>query len=197
MHLPMHDCSRFVVRGMPCPFRELAKPEAEDTPPDEEFFRDIIPIGERNKEARTRALNNLSTIAVAKGEVKEALERMAAIQQTGGLPSIPNMEPFMDFPLQGRGHPEIIAVLTAIAIAAGLRAGRSSTFRSGFRAVQASEMRVAQGLSKHFGTSPLRGRGGMLRNDARALRELLGFQRRKFAGPEAGGFNPHGTNVFI
>ena len=202
-HLMFHDCARFMMRRIDCPFRLLEDdPEEEEKDPqrereepeqaEEEREGVKVPIalpGRRRdrfrRHERTSKRENpleLPTLAVAKGEVREALERMRQLQFDGGLPSIPNIQD-LGLPSIGSGQQQIIAVLTAIAIAAALRSARGFQLGNTFQGVQASERRAARGLSKLSDTSQLRGRGGFHRNAAQDLRELLGFRRRKFDGP--------------
>jgi len=214
-HLLFHDCSRFMIRKMTCPFRGLEEdPEEEDKQPvrereqpeqaEEEREGVRIPIAlpgrnrrKRHERSSERPLENpleLPLLAVAKGEVREALERMRQLQFDGGLPSLPNIQD-LAFPSLGQGHQQIIAVLTAIAIAAALKSSRGFQLGNTFQGVQLSERRVSKGLSKLSDTSQLRGRGGFHRNAAADLRELLGFRRRKLGGP-VGGFDSFSETGF-
>lgn len=170
-----HECDRFKVRlGLPCPFRKSREDLDEEEDEDERDAFDI-PLALPGRAAKERSLSNITTLAVAPKELREALERMAAFKQLGGAPSIPS------FPFQGRGHPEIISVLTAIALMTAFRALRSKGFGMGSNAVRIGERHVAQGLSKVVkpqGSARVAGRGGFHVNAAADLRRLL-FGRRR------------------
>lgn len=200
MHLPNHECSRFILRQLGCPFRRPPERERklrniterrpdderfEDEPPDDEVFP-IIPVPGRKADERIRQnLNNLTTLAVAPKELREALERMAAFQQEGELQSIPPVRSLAPN-TPGFGRRPTMAVLTAIAIAASLKSSQSGSFGKGFRAVQAAELRSARGLQTLGRTSPVRGRGGLHVNAAADLRGLLGFRKKFGIGGELG-----------
>lgn len=185
-----HECDRFGIRGIACPFRRSR--EDEDDEPDEEgerrAHRNVLPIalpGRRSDADQDRQLRNITNIAVAPKELREALERMAAFKNIGGLPSIPS------FPFEGRGHQSTISVLTAIALMTAFRALRSRGLGQGLPMVRAGERHVSKGLQRVLSPrgsgNPARtqGRGGIHVNAAANLRQLL-FGRRKVGGPAAG-----------
>ncbi len=214
-HLLFHDCARFMIRRISCPFRELEddpeegekKPVREREEPDqaeEEREGVRIPVALPGRREPTKRHERsfqrenpleLPLLAVAKGEVREALERMRQLQFQGGLPSLPEIQD-LALPSLGQGGQQIIAVLTAIAIAAGLRSTRGFMLGNTFQGVQLSERRAARGLSKLSDTSQLRGRGGFHRNAAADLRELLGFRKRKLGGAR-GGFDSFSETGFF
>lgn len=181
-HLLFHECERFTLRGIECPFRDLTKEEKKrqrerekEERPEEAEERDEIPVAiparreqdKRHKMTREQQfadmLKRMPVIAHGDPKMKEALERMLRTQEEGGLPSIPREAiPRRGFPLpelEGRG---LIAVLSAIAIFEGLRQLRSTGSGTSSRAVRASELRAASGFNKLLGTSG-RGAGGFLR----------------------------------
>ncbi len=201
-----HACGNFRQFGMECPFGEIE--EHQDEEEDERFK---LPFAVPARRANDRMAENLSqfpVVAHGQPDMAEKLKRIAAIQREGGLQSIPN------FPFGGRGHPELISILAAIAIMTGLRALQASGFGTGSQGVRASEMRAGRGLSGLSGTSGvaqgsrtgLRGRGGLhvqaetFRRPFRApkvgderdeaLRRLLGFR-----GPR-GGFDEFSETGF-
>lgn len=178
-----HECDRFGLQGIPCPFRKFKEDEDED--PEEQKGRipfELAIPARRAKDFRDQ-LRPVVPLAVAPKELREALERMAAFQQEGDMLSIP------DFPLSGRGHPEIIATLTAIALMTAFRQLRGSGSGTASSVVRAGERRVAQGLAKvakPLGFSPgqgrTMGRGGIHVNAAADLRRLI-FGRRRLKRP--------------
>lgn len=176
-----HDCDRFRVAGLACPFKGMEDHEdEEDAEEDESAFELALP-GRKAKERELDNLRQFPVIAHGDPAMKKALERMAAIKNTGGFPSLPNMSPVPEFPLQGRGHREIMAVLSAAAIMQGLRMLRSTGSGVNSRAVQMSERRAAGGLSKVLGRSGSArtgGRGGLHVNAAADLQNLIGFKRK-------------------
>lgn len=197
MALQFHECDRFRAKLIECPFRKF-KEDTLDEEDDDEFdhefdIRAMFPAKRKDEELRN--LRQMPVIAHGDPVMKQALERLAAIKQDGGLTSIPNI-PVTDFPLQGRGHPEIIAVLSAIAIMSALRGMRSLKSSPSLQAVRLSETRVAQGLSKALGRQSqgqsksggrVFGRGGIHVNAAADLQRLLGFNRKVGpAGPVPG-----------
>ncbi len=146
MALQFHECDRFRARGMSCPFEEMDEDDDDDEEQDKLFPPLAIPARKRRDGDLANNLSQFPVVAHGDPQMKEALERMAAIQNEGGLQSIPNLIPSL--PFQGRGHPEIISILAAIAIMSTLKALRSTGLGKGFQAVKVSETRVARGLSK-------------------------------------------------
>lgn len=174
-----HECDRFMVSGFrECPFRRRDEHEDDE---DDDFddameFRLAFPVKRNADQVEGRSP---LTIAHLQPKMREALERMAAIKDVGGLPSIPRFDPTIpEFPFGGRGHQEAAAILAALAAMQGLRLLRQTGSRPSLQAVQHSEKRAARGLSKVLGTSRTRGRGGLHVNEAANLRRLL-FGRRK------------------
>lgn len=161
MGLEHHDCDRFRAQGLMCPFEELRE---DDDFEDDKSHR--IPIAFPARRAADELGDNLlrfPTIAHGEPEMRKALERMAAIQQEGGLRSIPRAIPTLPdlppvvAPGRGRGAPfpspvlggrGIISILAAIAIMSTLRSMRSPTFNPTSQAVQTSERHVARGLTR-------------------------------------------------
>lgn len=168
-----HECDRFLAVGLPCPFRRFV--EDDDQEPDEEDEGDElqIPFMMPARRAKEKELARVTTLAVAPKELREALERMAAFKNLGGLPSLP------DFPLQGRGHPAIISALAAIALTVVFRTLRRAGLGQGSQLVRVGERRVAQGLSKVARPPRSQGRGGIHHNAAADMRRLLGFGPRR------------------
>lgn len=179
-----HECDRFVARGLTCPFKRMEEEEPEEDPEEKQDpameFPQIIPIGERRRGADSvRGANVTDFInAVAPGETRTALERMAAIQNVGGLSFIPTREQLASA-FSGQTSQGIMAVLTAIAVAVassrmrGIPSGRMSL------GVAASERQVAEqlstpGLGREPSSSLLGGR------NRRSIRKFFGF------GPVAG-----------
>lgn len=145
-----HDCSRFDRFGIDCPFRKMGlEPEEEDR--EEEFDESFVPrvafVGERNKrnERGDRAERSL-TIVHSQPEVREALERMAAFQGLGGLPSLPPIESLRPSS-RGPGRGQIIALFAATMITAALLRGANFGSMSSLRGVRTSEMLAGAQLS--------------------------------------------------
>ncbi len=207
-----HECDRFRAVGLECPFRRFREDDDDEEEPEERDAHEI-PLALPGRAARERELNNITTLAVAPKELREALERMAAFQRMGELQSIPNftrqpairgLPKIPDFPLSGRGHPEIISILAAIAISRGLAMLRARGFPTNSLGVRLSERLAAKGLRKVSEISKRgsvrqtgRGRGGFNVNAARELRGLLfGFGQRKrrrggLADPGVGDLSTH------
>ncbi len=156
-----HSCGNFRRFGMECPFLDI-KGHDPDNEHESRRIPFALPARRANDEMEDN-LRRLPTVAHGQPEMKEALERMAAIQREGGLRSIPRRVPELmpdfgsrkvgDLPFGGRGHPELISILAAIAIMQGLRALRSRGFSPGVQSVSQSEMRSARGLNRASGTS--------------------------------------------
>lgn len=181
-----HDCDRFRASGLRCPFRRFEPDEEQDDDDEQDkdgFPRFVIPARrERDLE------NNLSQLRVVQQPaIKEALERLAAIQNRGELESIPKIG-VPNFPLSGRGHPEIIAVLSAIALMKFFGKMRSMGLGTTGPVVQAGERQLAKGLQKVVGRAsgkaksvlspgqgrPLGpGRGGFLKPVSLGIRRML------------------------
>lgn len=180
----LHSCARFWALALECPFRRFRDHE-EDDPPDEEFEQFVV--GERKAKDADQELRNVTQL-IPHGDpvVRKLLERMAAIKDFGGLPSIPDSIPAL--PFGGRGHPEIIAVLTAIAIMSLLKGMRSLGPNPSLRAVTHAETQSGKGLKGVSKTLSARtqGRGGFQVNAAADLRRLL-FGRRKQRRKKDGG----------
>lgn len=180
MALIGHDCDRFRSRGIDCPFRRFKEDDEEE--PDEE--QQIPFVMKKQQEQELDNLRQFPIIAHGDPAMRKALERMAAIKRDGGLPSIPPFRnPVPAFPLQGRGHPEIISAITAIAIMKALRSMRATGSNPGLQPVMTSERRVAKGLSRVLGRQSgglarTGGRGGLHVNAAAELQNLLGFRRK-------------------
>ncbi len=168
-----HECARFWALGLNCPFRKLDDLE-DESPPDEEFFRDVGVGHRKSMEQRGDQLKNNLLVLHAQPEMRKILERMAAIQFEGGLPSIPKAGELMGSPSGGLGRPELVPALAAIAIGVGLGMRRSSGSRPSMPAVRASERGAAKLLSGPLGTSRLRGRGGFHVNAAAAIQAIQG-----------------------
>lgn len=175
------------MRGLECPFRRL-EDEEEDNEEEEDQaareFEKVIPLAERRRGAdAVRGANVVDfTNAVAMGETRKALERMAAIQNVGGLQSIPQAGR-LGSQLREHGPQGIMAVLTALALTAlfrGMPAGRLGTTSL---AVAMGERRAAQRFSM------LNVASDKVKSPAEvdAVRKLFGF------GPKGGG---SGSDVF-
>lgn len=196
MALHNHECARFRQFGMSCPFEELKEDDEED-----EEHR--IPIAIPARRSQSQMADNLVQFPIiAHGDpvMRKALERMAAIQHEGGLQSIPRSVPAMGLPSSGSVAQPLIAILTAVAIMEGLRRSRSLKSGASLKAVRASEVRAAKGLTQLSPTgrgSPrgqaAGGGGGFhmkaptfrkpltapkLRSGDRQLRRLLGLPNR-------------------
>lgn len=184
-----HDCDRFRAVGLQCPFRKFR--EDEDQPDDEEEEKKRSRDQELPEEKGTDIpfmfparrsridLPKIRQLVVAHGdpEMAEALERMAAFKNTGGLPSIPNF-PRMKSPLSEQSMAAIMAALTGIGVMQALRLMRQTGSNPNFQAVQASERHAAKGLSKvsnarGLGSARTSGRGGIHVNAAADLKRLL------------------------
>ncbi len=207
MSLHLHDCDRFRAKDMLCPFQDL---EEDDDDPDTES--EDLPLAIPARKQREMMVDNLSQFPViAHGDprMKKALERMAAIQHGGGLPSIPREVP--NLPFQGRGHPELISILAAIAIMSALKGMRSITSSPSFQAVRVSESRVAKGLTRlgqsgrpgsrggfggiHTQAPRFRGAHGLRKvsqEQDNQLKRLLGFS----LGPPGAGFDEFSETGF-
>lgn len=198
MALDLHDCSRFQKRMIECPFRGMDEHDDDDDEDDPEEPGSRIPIAipMRRQAQVSDNLSQFPVIAHGVPEMKKALERMAALQRVGELQSIPSSRSL------GRGAPELISILAAIAITTSLLSGRVSRSARSFQAVRTAEQRVSKGFGRLIQTgkpgSP-GGFGGMLRPAARfrgplpsfprvtknnneSLRKLLGFGQLPIAG---------------
>lgn len=192
-----HECDRFRVFGLRCPFGGLKEDEEDEDEEEEEEGQKaervplMLPARRRSDADAQRELRNVTDIAVAPKELREALERLAAIKQRGAMRSIPEL------PFGGRGHPETFAALAAIALMTVFRALRKSGFGAGLRAVRIGEKHVSKGFSRvvrpqaSAGPGRTMGRGGLHVNAAADLRNLLfgRKQRRRGGGviPPGGG----------
>ncbi len=178
-HLLFHECERFALRGIECPFRKMTREERkrqrerdkeqpEKEAEEREGIRAMIPArrqdDKRHKMTREQAmakrLADMPVIAHGEPQVRKALERMRQIQNEGGLPSIPRESTRRGFPLpelEGRG---LISTLAAIAIFEGLRQLRATGSGTSSQAVRASEMRAAEGLSRLSQSGKPGSRGG-------------------------------------
>ena len=171
---------------------------------------DDFPLAIPARKQKEQELDNLSRFPViAHGDpvMKRALERMAAMKNVGGLPSIPDLGRIGQPPFGGRGLPQITAVLSAIVIMQILRGMRSTGPGTSSRVVGRAETRSARELSKvskvgGFGRNPGRtmGRGGIHVNAAADLRRVLFLSA---SGPESptgnrrpAGRLPHGPAPF-
>lgn len=166
-----HECDRFRLQGMECPF--VRAREDADTDDDDRRSFPRFPLAvpaRREQEGRSPLI-----FPHQQPEFVKRLEQVAAIQTQGGLQSIPAIGrmlgevPVDRLALSGRGHEATLAGLAAIVIMLTSRALRSSGFGTGLQAVRISEQRAAKGLSKvvqqsRFGGGPARsqGRGGFL-----------------------------------
>lgn len=173
-----HECDRFVAAGFTdCPFKRMEDEEDEEEQPDEKQrameFRRAIPLAERRRGAdAVRGANVTDFVnAVAPGETREALERMAAFQNEGGLQFLPRAERLKSA-LTGQTAQGIFAVLAALATIAAMSRGRPSLSTAPSLVVAHSERDVASRLAQES-----RDRAG---GDKRAIRRLFGF------GPTAG-----------
>jgi len=156
---------------MLCPFEDMEEDD-EDDQPDERRIPIAIPM-RRAQEGQLDNLSQFPVIAHGDPAMRKALEKMAAIQREGGLKSIPRAVPSL--PFGGRGHPELISILAAIAVMTGLKALRSTGFGASLRAVRLSETRAAKGLTRlsGIGGQPTGGRGGGLHVQAPTFRRPL------------------------
>ncbi len=183
----LHDCDRFKAVGLRCPFRRFEEEEDESQEEEKGSFPKFMVPARKEREVADN-ISRLPLVVHGQPQMKKALERLAAIQSGGGLSSIPQIG-VPNFPLQGRGHPEIISALAAIALMKFFGAVRSKGFGMSGRVVQAGERRVAQGLSKVIGkvsgAGRTRGRGGFHVDAAADLKRLLGV-------PSLGGVIPPG-----
>lgn len=178
-----HECDRFVVRGIECPFRSM-----EDDDDEEERERELPEEEEREKvlefpqerefpkmmvPARRRPSLKIQKIldAVSKVELEKALERVGDIQDTGGLQFIPTKEQLLRA-LNSPTAQGLTAVLTALATAAAMSRGAGMRLSPQSLRVAASERQVAGQLSTPL--SEFQGR------NRRGIRKLFGF------GPSAG-----------
>lgn len=175
-----HECDRFIAKGLPCPFRKSRQDDDDDEGEEKQPFPLVFPA--RRKADQEQQLKNVTTLAVAPKELREALERMAAFQNVGELQSIPN------FPLSDRGQPEILSVLAAIALMKAFRALRARGLGTGLNAVRVGERHVTKGLAQVAQRPLLGGRGGGLHVNASAdLRRLLfGRRRLRLGGQQVG-----------
>lgn len=180
-----HRCARFRAAGLEeCPFRRFLEDEDDDDDLAEEKGKEGIPFMMPARRKRDMdAQNNLRQFVIPHSDapMRKALERLAAFKNIGGMPSVP------DFPFGGRGHPEIIAGLAAIAIMRALSAMRSSGSRPSMGAVSRAETLSGKGLKSlqrgaaSFGQGrPVGpGRGGFSVNVSAELRRLFGGVVRK------------------
>jgi len=120
--------------------------------------RDLIPLPARRSNMDVGGqLLQFPVIAHGDPVMRERLERMAAIKDIGGLPSLPNLkQPFFG----GVGAREITAILAAMAIFSTLNAMRQITSSPSFPAVRASEQHAARGLSRLSQSGRPGSRGG-------------------------------------
>lgn len=178
-----HECDRFVVRGIECPFRKFEDEEKErerelpeeaekepvpESAAEREFPKIMVPARRRPGLKIQEALD-----AVSKIEAEKALERVGDIQNFGGLQFIPKMEQ-LSGALSGQTGQGIMAVLTALAVAAASSRMGGMRLNPQSLVVAQSERRVAEGLSQPKG---LVGPGETL---VGSLRKFFGF------GPSAG-----------
>lgn len=201
--LENHECDRFRVVGLECPFRRLLDDEEDEQ---EEEERQRIPLalpGRRRREAEDAEGNPLLIFPHADPQIRKALERMAALMRDGGLRSIPREVP--SFPLSGRGHTEIIATLAAIAIMRALGGLRSTGSSVPVQPVRISEQRAARGLNQLQGISKsapgagrTMGRGGFHVNAAANMRRLFGLSPRRLLGlTSSAGFDSFSETGFF
>ncbi len=174
-----HECDRFVVRGLECPFRKIEEEDEEepDEDPDDKIsFPQVLPVPAR-RDRGADAVRGANVVdfrnAVAQGETRKALERMAAFQNLGGLQFVPDASRLTSA-LQGNTAQGIMAVLAALATIAALRRGRAGTLRTQSLGVAQSERGVAMQLSARDPVIEFQGRS------RRAIRKFFGF------GPTAG-----------
>jgi len=189
-----HECDRFVVRGMECPFRKQEEEEDDDEDAEEEHdsirFPQVLPIPMRRQRGAdaVRGDNVIDfTNAVAQGETRKALERMAAFQNEGGLQFIPRMNTLLEG-LSGQKAQNIFAILSALAITAAFVRGRGGSLRTQSLGVAGSERLVAERLSRPSGLKADPGQE-LFDEKRRGLRRFFGF------GP-AGGFDSFSETGF-
>lgn len=184
MALHFHECDRFRKEIGQCPFRRFVEDDDDDEE-DEERKSDALKIPfmlparsarDADLERRGSASNPLLIFPDLVTARRKELERMAAIQRGGELESIPD---FRDFPLGGRGLPETISVLTAIALMRVFGKLRSGGPINTSRAVRTAERVSARGLRQLGIGRPasarpgIRGRGGFHVNAAADLKFLF------------------------
>lgn len=138
---------------MSCPFVKEEEEDEEDDPDEDDKavreFPQIIPLAERRRGADSvRGANVVDFVnAVAQGETRKALERMAAFEriQEGGLSFIPTASQ-LGSALSSNTAQGIFAVLAALATIAAMRRGQGGSLAMRSLAVPRSERLVAERL---------------------------------------------------
>ena len=185
-----HECARFEVQGIPCPFRPEEPDEEEDDDDVEERPGIEIPLAlpgrqSKNQRGRMGQLNNILTLAHSQEEMREKLkviegERIAAI--------VPGGESLIQELLrtgQQFGGNRLFQVGTLIALATALAKLRGKGLGLGLGTARALERPVARGLGRLATGSGLTtapggpGRGGFHVNAAAELQSLFGGRSRR------------------
>lgn len=156
MRMAGHECDRFVARGLECPFRKAEEEEdfEEEEEKQDRAFPQIIPVAERRKQdarADMRPDNVLQfSQVVGHREAMRGVERVAALQNVGGLQSIPMASQLSSLLSEG-GVQSIFALLAALAVTASLLRGGGMRLSPQSLVVPASERHVAERLARPGG----------------------------------------------
>lgn len=155
-----HECDRFVVRGLECPFAKLEEEEDDDDdedPEEEEKERVPVPsfdqverpgifVPARRDETRGERLFREARDAVSRTEMEKALEAIGEEQEEGEFRFIPTAEELRSA-LTGRTAQGIMAVLSALAVTAAFRGMPAGRLATPSLAVAHSERQAARVLS--------------------------------------------------